>query len=849
MTENNTGFDSNRTCAGFVDSQRGVFSQAAYPVCVTYIRNSYILEELKMHICNHGYRLVPVAEKAAFYTEILENRAEILIIEASDDHDDDAGSLSLEIKKQFPKMIILLVSSGMTRSSLLPTEMVSVFDMIKYPFEESAFSLMMHRVSNHLETTRANRYLEEALARKKKETSEIEESFTKIVNLSKALIDSTNRNQMGISFLKTIAHNMAAEGGSLFLKKDDHLVCICSMDIQHVPGSIPLPLKDNSVFGIAMKQGKPVFIHDINEGTAIVQSGWEGYKDGSSVVFPLQDETGDVVALISLHNKITPPFMPRDIDLGQVLISQAYKGLCLSHALEALRENQEKYRLIAENVSDVIWTMNLDMLFTYISPSSEKLLGYLPEELIGRGAKDVLVYSSFEVAVKSLADDLIHNSKGEKGFDTSRVLELKMVCKDGKNIWTEAKISFIRDEGQQPIGIMGISRDISIRLSLESQLRHAQKMEAVGTLAGGIAHDFNNLLQAIQGYSELLIHRKKESDPDYRKLKEIIQTARRAGELTQQLLTFSRKVESKMRPIRLNRELEQVVKLLRRTIPKMVSINLKVERNLRIINADPMQIEQVLINLAVNAKDAMPEGGRLNIQTKNVTIDRQFCEAYPEVAPGEYVLLTVSDSGSGMTEDIRERIFDPFFTTKICGEGTGLGLSMVYGIVKSHNGLILCSSEQGKGSTFEIYFPAIDHHDEWDEATNEEFPPRGGNETILLVDDEIVIRNLCELVLSKLGYTVLKASDGESALKTFFEQSEAIDLVILDIIMPGMGGERCLQELLKYKPDLKVLIASGFSGKIGTGSLLETGIKGFIHKPFEMNYLVSTVRDVLDIQS
>ena len=825
----------------------GSLLDASPPICIIYIRQSLILEALKKYTRHFGCRVVFVEDEKEFFSEIIEKKAEIVMIDTCEYR--ELTTFSFELRQQFPNIILLLVASGIPQDQLASSLFLSAFDIIIYPFEARDVIFMMGRAKHHIEIIRKNKYLEYELSRKQKEIFNIEESFTKIVNLSKALIDSTNKNQMGFTFLKTIANNMAAEGGSLFLKQGEHLVCICSMDINHVPDSIPLPLKDNSVFGIAMRQGKPLFIHDINEGAEIVQSGWEGYKDGSSVVFPLQDETGDIVALISLHNKITPPFMPRDIDLGQVLISQAYKGLCLSSALEALRESEEKYRLIAENVSDVIWTMNLDMIFTYISPSSEKLLGYRPEELIGRGAKDVLVYASFEVAVKSLADDLINNSKGEKGGDTSRVLELKMVCKDGRNIWTEARISFIRDESQQPFGIMGISRDISIRLNLESQLRHAQKMEAVGTLAGGIAHDFNNLLQAIQGYSELLIHRKKEGDPDYRKLKEIIQTARRAGELTQQLLTFSRKVESKMRPVRLNRELEQVVKLLRRTIPKMISINLKVERNLKIINADPMQIEQVLINLAVNAKDAMTEGGRLNIQTKNVTIDRQFCEAFPEVATGDYVLLTVSDSGSGMTEDVRERIFDPFFTTKLSGEGTGLGLSMVYGIVKSHNGLILCSSEQGKGSTFDIYFPAIDHHDEWNETTNEEFPPRGGIETILLVDDEIVIRNLCELVLSKLGYTVLKASDGESALKIFVEQMEKIDLVILDIIMPGMGGEKCLQELLKYKPDLKVLIASGFSGKIGGGSLLETGIKGFIHKPFEMNYLVSTVRDVLDIQA
>ncbi|MBU0990925.1 MAG: response regulator [Proteobacteria bacterium] len=842
MTVKESEFDENISLHSTGNKGR----HATHPDIVIHIKSQKIIQDLEKKIARQGYTLIQARDQSTLYKEITENKVEMVIVEASNDEEWEA--LIADIKRQHPHIIIVCIVSREIKDDAYHAITLGVFEILAYPFDELEIFAMLNRLDRHLEIICNNTSLTHQLAEKTVELSDIKNSFDKIVKLSKALIDSTNSSQMGQTFLKTIAQNMSAEGGSLFLKKDDRLVCAYSMDINHVPESILLPLKENSVFGIAMKKGRPVFIDNINENTGIIQSGWEGYKDGSSVIFPLQDETGDVVALISLHNKVPPPFIARDIDLGQILISQAYKRLCLSHALETLRENEEKYRLIAENVSDVIWTMDLDMQFTYISPSSERLLGYVAEDLLGKGAKDVLAYSSFEVAVKALADDLIQNSQGEKGLHSSRVLDLKMVCKDGKNIWTEARISFIRDEDNTPLGIMGISRDISVRLNLESQLRHAQKMEAVGTLAGGIAHDFNNLLQAIQGYSELLIHHKKETDPDYRKLKEIVHTARRAGELTQQLLTFSRKVESKMRPVRLNRELEQVVKLLRRTIPKMISINLKVEKNLRIINADPMQIEQILINLAVNAKDAMPDGGRLDIQTKNIVLDGHFCESYPGLEPGEYVLLTVADSGCGMTNETRERIFDPFFTTKISGEGTGLGLSMVYGIVKSHNSLILCASKKDKGSTFDIYFPAIDHHNEWNEITNEEFPPKGGDETILLVDDEIVIRNLCELVLSKLGYNVLKASDGETAIKIFQERKIDIDLVILDIIMPGMGGEKCLKELLKCKPDLKVLIASGFTGKVSTGSLLETGIKGFIHKPFEMNYLVSTVRDVLDIK-
>lgn len=813
---------------------------------VIYAYSPSISDSLQHHLTQQGYSHQTVADEESLLHIIRKHETELVIIETSKNR--PWKDLITYLKNLYPEIILTAVIPDGNEADTYLAMTLGMYDTLPFPFDSLQIFTLMHRCTQFVHSLNQRRLLQKELTETKSEIAQSDDRFQKIVNLSRALIDTANFDKIGPDFLKTIAKNMSAEGGSLFLKKGDQLVCVYSMDLHHVPDSISLPLKATSPFGLAMKKRKPVFFQNINEEEMeITQSGWEGYKDGSSVIFPLQDEIGDVVGLISLHNKVIPPFMHKDVDLGQILISQAYKSLSLLKTMEALKENEEKYRLIAENVSDVIWTMDLDMQFTYISPSSERLLHYSSGDLIGKGAKDVLAYSSFEIAVKTLAEDLTLNSNGERGLHSSRVLELKMVAKDGKNIWTESRISFIRDANNAPLGIMGISRDITIRLNLESQLRHAQKMEAVGTLAGGIAHDFNNLLQAIQGYSELLIHRKKENDPDYKKLKEIIQTARRAGELTQQLLTFSRKVESKMRPVRLNRELEQVVKLLRRTIPKMISINLKVEKNLRVINADPMQIEQILINLAVNAKDAMQEGGRLDIQTKNIVLDGHFCESYPELEPGEYVLLTVSDSGCGMEDKVRQRIFDPFFTTKITGEGTGLGLSMVYGIVKSHNGLIICDSQKDKGSTFSIYIPTVEHDNEWDESTNEEFPPRGGNETILLVDDEIVIRNLCELVLSKLGYTVLKASNGESAIKIFQDRKD-IDLVILDIIMPGMGGEKCLRELLKIKYNLKVLIASGFSGKISAGSLLETGIKGFIHKPFEMNYLVSTVRDVLDIK-
>ena len=412
----------------------------------------------------------------------------------------------------------------------------------------------------------------------------------------------------------------------------------------------------------------------------------------------------------------------------------------------------------------------------------------------------------------------------------------------------------IEDDAGETVNILQITRDITgqkkaeeEKEKLESQLLHAQKMEAVGTLAGGIAHDFNNLLQAIQGYSDLLLLDKEKDEPGYRELQEIRRAGQRASELTQQLLTFSQKVESRLRPVNLNHEVKQVDKLLKRTIPKMIKIELHLADQLSTINADPSQIEQVIMNLGVNARDAMPEGGELIIETEETTLDEQYCNTHLGALPGDYALLSVSDTGCGMENEILEHIFEPFYTTKETGKGTGLGLAIVYGIIKSHHGYITCSSEPGEGTTFKIYLPVIrpeprtqgPGHEDKGKITR-------GTETVLLVDDEETIRELGKDTLAKFGYTVITAPDGESALELYREKKKKIDLVILDLIMPGMGGRRCLEELLTINPQAKVLIASGYSINGPTKEALEAGARGFIGKPYDITQMLKGVRETLD---
>jgi signal transduction histidine kinase/ActR/RegA family two-component response regulator len=382
---------------------------------------------------------------------------------------------------------------------------------------------------------------------------------------------------------------------------------------------------------------------------------------------------------------------------------------------------------------------------------------------------------------------------------------------------------------------------------LQNQLLQAQKMEAIGTLAGGIAHDFNNSLQGILGYTQILIYEKKEENSDFKLLEQIERAAKRSSELTKQLLTFSRKLESQLRPLDLNQEVRQLKQLLERTIPKMIGIETHLGSDLKIINGDPIQIEQMIMNLSINARDAMVDGGKLVIECRNTTLDENYCKRNLDVLPGEFVWLRVSDNGKGMDKQTLVHIFEPFFTTKETGQGTGLGLAMVYGIVKNHGGHITCDSKPAEGTTFNIYFPAIAETQRQQAIQSGEMEHiLRGNETILLVDDEDYLRDLGRHLLTKFGYTVFTAPDGETAVELYREKGPQISLVILDLIMPGIGGRNCLDLILKEDPSARVIIASGYS--VEPSTLSELGLKsyGFITKPFELNQMLNMVRRALD---
>ncbi|GKT06793.1 response regulator [Desulforhabdus sp. TSK] len=506
-------------------------------------------------------------------------------------------------------------------------------------------------------------------------------------------------------------------------------------------------------------------------------------------------------------------------------------------AQSALMESEQKYRLLMENTNEGIF-IHQDGFIKFPNPHLSTITGYTPQELTSMSFMDLLHPDERTAAMERLLRTL-------RGDEPSGTHIYRARNKKREQLWFE--VNAILHTWEKKTATLHFIRDITPQKNLEAQLLHAHKMEAVGTLAGGIAHDFNNLLQAIQGYSELLLMDQESDGAHHPYLQEIFGAAQRGADLTRQLLTFSRKIESKLRPMDLNQEIVQLRKLLDRTIPKMIGIELHLAGDLHSVNADPAQIEQLLMNLAVNARDAMPSGGKLLICTKNVFLDESYCKSHMGATPGSYVMLQVSDTGHGMDSATLARIFEPFFSSKGIGKGTGLGLSMVYGIVSSHGGYISCESQPGEGTTFEIYLPTIDEAETKDEAeTGPVKAMKKGSETILLVDDEDYIRDLGNQILTKFGYSILMAENGQVALDMYRSHWKSIDLVLLDLIMPGISGTECLKELRTINPDVKVVVISGYSPDGSTDELFQLGARGFISKPYQMTQMLQVTREVLD---
>ena len=504
---------------------------------------------------------------------------------------------------------------------------------------------------------------------------------------------------------------------------------------------------------------------------------------------------------------------------------------------QALLDSDERYRFVTENIADAVFLLELDGRIALGNHRAEMITGYAQAELVGRAFFSLLPEAGAREARARLSDVRV----GVKG---SPFFEVELIQKDGARVLLEVHVTSVLKDGQ-PVARLGVARDITERRYLEDQLRQAQKMEGIGRLAAGVAHDFNNLLTAIGGRCYLVLNALTSENPIRREIEIIQDAAERAAKLTHQLLAFSRKQILDPCVLDLNATVTGIEPLLRRMIREDIEIATALDSAAGRVKADAGQIEQVLLNLAVNASDAMPNGGWLTLATGNVTLDEAYARTHAEVEPGPYVMLSVSDTGHGMTAEVQAHIFEPFFTTKEVGKGTGLGLATVYGIAKQSGGHITVHSEPGHGAAFKLYLPRVEEAPGTAEPARPTEITRRGSETVLLVEDDEPLRTLAREILSIQGYTVLDAISPSEALRLADVHPGPIHLLVTDVVMPQMNGRQVADHLLAARPGLKVLFMSGYTdAAIVEHGVLEPGTH-FLQKPFTPDGLSRKVREAL----
>jgi len=508
-------------------------------------------------------------------------------------------------------------------------------------------------------------------------------------------------------------------------------------------------------------------------------------------------------------------------------------------AIEALAESEERFRTIFDGSPIGMAVISTDGNIVASNSACREMLNLTEEDLIGVAIFDELTHPDDRAGDAERFERLI---RGEIEYDRR---EKRYILSDGRRVFADLHLYLVRDKKGAARYVIGISVDITERKSLETQLRQAQRMETIGRLAGGVAHDFNNLLMVIKGYCELLLDQGAIGD-GLLQLERISRAADQAASLTQQLLAFSRKQVMQPKVFNLNTLVWSAEKMLSRLISENVEMVTVTAKNLGTIKADPGQIEQVILNLVINARDAMPNGGTITLETANIELDDSYAQGHLGAVPGSYVMLSVTDNGLGMDEETQAHIFEPFFTTKELGKGTGLGLSMVYGIVKQSGGYIWVHTAIGKGSSFRVYLPRVFEHEQELASPFPASQKTAGKETILLVEDDPLVRGLALEILKSRGYSVLVAERPEAALEICRQHAGKIDLVLTDVIMPGMNGREMADEITTMRPEVGVLFMSGYTDTVVMRNGNAGRVTSFLQKPFSPTVLGRKVREMLD---
>ena len=600
------------------------------------------------------------------------------------------------------------------------------------------------------------------------------------------------------------------------------------------------------IFHLAFHQQKPFIVDDIDNIKDDISERTMNYikslRVKSFICVPIIYE-GKSEGILAFDNSGSEnPATQSDLSLLIGVAQQLGISLNNARAHKKLKESEERFRSLSNNAPDIIYRTNISGYITYINRSWEELLGHKISDIQDNPLFGFVRFEEQQNFKKVLSD----------------IINKQITIRDQNFIFLNHKglpryMTFTGtpdlDAEGNVIGVVGTLKDITKLRSMEAQLLQASKLEAIGTLTGGVAHDFNNIIQAIMGYNQIMMTGRKDSETQKKYLENVKELILRSRELVQQLLLYGRKSDSELKPVNINEEIDNMNKLLSKSIPKMIKIKTSLANNLLPVMSDPNQIGQILMNLVINARDALGDSGTITICTKNVDLTKTDSYSDRTIVPGYYVSFSVSDTGCGMDKDVFQHIFEPFFTTKEVGKGTGLGLSVVQGIVDNLKGYIFCNSVPDKGTTFEILLPSTEEYAF--KAAGQERPQiiKRGKERLLIVDDESYVLESVKESLSSYGYKVMTADSTDQALSLYSENKEKINLILLDLNMPGHGGKKCLTDLLSISKSAKILMTSGYSTAQQIDDLLRAGASGFIVKPYRTEELISSIRNILDHQA